>query len=105
QADGSAMYTLQGLWTQAREELDVVTILFSNRAYAILQGELQRVGADERSRKAQEMLDLSNPTIQWTALAQGMGVEASRATTAEELSDQLAAALHKRGPHLIEAVL
>lgn len=105
QADGSAMYTLQGLWTQAREQLDVVTILFSNRAYAILQGELQRVGADENSRKAREMLDLSNPTIRWTDLAQGMGVEASRATTAEELSDQLAAALQKRGPHLIEALL
>lgn len=105
QADGSAMYTLQGLWTQAREQLDVVTILFSNRAYAILQGELQRVGADENSRKAREMLDLSNPTIQWAAIAQGLGVEASRATTAEALSDQLAAALQKRGPHLIEAVL
>jgi len=105
QADGSAMYTLQGLWTQARENLDVVTILFSNRAYAILQGELQRVGADEKSRKAQEMLDLSNPTIRWTDLAQGMGVEASRATTADELSDQLAAALEKRGPHLIEALI
>jgi acetolactate synthase-1/2/3 large subunit len=105
QADGSAMYTLQGLWTQAREGLDVVTILFSNRAYAILQGELQRVGADENSRKAQEMLDLSNPTINWVQLAQGMGVEASRATTAEAMSDQLAAALGKRGPHLIEAVI
>lgn len=105
QADGSAMYTLQGLWTQARERLDVVTILFSNRAYAILQGELQRVGADGNSRKAQEMLDLSNPTINWVQLAQGMGVEATCATTAEALSDQLAAALRKRGPHLIEAMI
>ncbi|MCB0063894.1 MAG: acetolactate synthase large subunit [Caldilineaceae bacterium] len=105
QADGSAMYTVQGLWTQAREQLDVVTLLFSNRAYALLQGELQRVGADASCRKAQEMLDLSNPSIQWTSSAHGLGVEASRATTAEELNDQLAAALHKRGPHLIEAVL
>jgi acetolactate synthase-1/2/3 large subunit len=105
QADGSAMYTLQGLWTQAREQLDVVTVLFANRAYAILQGELQRVGADENSRKAREMLDLSNPTIDWVQLAQGMGVEATRATTAEALSDQLKAALGNRGPHLIEAVI
>ncbi|MCB0060748.1 MAG: acetolactate synthase large subunit [Caldilineaceae bacterium] len=105
QADGSAMYTLQALWTQAREQLDVVTILFSNRAYAILQGELQRVGADENSRKAQEMLDLSHPTIDWCQLANGMGVEASKAETAEELSDQLLAAIQKAGPHLIEATI
>ncbi|MEZ4860717.1 MAG: acetolactate synthase large subunit [Caldilineaceae bacterium] len=105
QADGSAMYTLQALWTQAREKLDVVTILFANRAYAILQGELQRVGADQNSRKAQEMLDLSNPTLDWVQLANGMGVEASRATSSEALADQLAAALKKNGPHLIEAVI
>lgn len=105
QADGSAMYTLQALWTQARERLDVVTLLFANRAYAILQGELQRVGADSNSRKAQEMLDLSNPTLDWVQLAQGMGVEASRATTAEALADQLAAAFKSHGPHLIEVVL
>ena len=105
QADGSAMYTLQALWTQARERLDVVTLLFSNRAYAILQGELQRVGADSNSRKAQEMLDLSNPPLDWVQLANGMGVEASRATTAEALADQLAAALKTVGPHLIEVML
>jgi acetolactate synthase-1/2/3 large subunit len=99
------MYTLQALWTQARERLDVVTLLFANRAYAILQGELQRVGADSKSRKAQEMLDLSNPTLDWVQLAQGMGVEASRATTAEALADQLAAAFKSHGPHLIEVVL
>lgn len=105
QADGSAMYTLQALWTQARERLDVVTLLFANRAYAILQGELQRVGADSNSRKAQEMLDLSNPTLDWVKLANGMGVEASRATTAEALADQLTVALKRAGPHLIEVVL
>lgn len=105
QADGSAMYTLQALWTQARERLDVVTLLFSNRVYAILQGELQRVGADSHSRKAQEMLDLSNPTLDWIKLANGMGVEASRATTAEALTAQLDAALKTAGPHLIEVVL
>lgn len=105
QADGSAMYTLQALWTQARERLDVVTLLFANRAYAILQGELQRVGADSNSRKAQEMLDLSNPTLDWVKLAQGMGVEASRATTAEALAEQLTSAFQRSGPHLIEVVL
>lgn len=105
QADGSAMYTLQALWTQARERLDVVTLLFANRAYAILQGELQRVGADSNSRKAQEMLDLSNPTLDWVNLANGMGVEASRSTTAEALADQLRAAFKKTGPQLIEVVI
>lgn len=105
EGDGAAMYTLQALWTQARERLDVVTLLFSNRVYAILQGELQRVGADSNSRKAQEMLDLSNPTLDWVKLANGMGVDASRATSAEALSDQLAAALKAVGPHLIEVVL
>lgn len=86
------------------ERLDVVTLLFADRAYAILQGELQRVGADSNSRKAQEMLDLSNPTLDWVNLANGMGVRTSRATTAEALADQLAAACQKSGPHLIEVV-
>lgn len=105
QADGSAMYTLQALWTQARERLDVVTLLLANRSYAILQGELERVGADANSPKAHEMLDLGNPTLDWVALANGMGVAASRASTAEALADQLGAALGARGPHLIEVVL
>lgn len=105
QADGSAMYTLQALWTQAREQLDVVTVLFNNRAYAILQGELERVGADPPGPKARQMLDLGNPVIDWVHLAQGMGVEASRAETAEAFADQLTSALGRRGPHLIEVML
>lgn len=105
QADGSAMYTLQSLWTQARENLDVTTIVLSNRAYGILNLELERVGALERGPKALSMLDLSNPVMDFASMARGMGVEASTARTAEEFNTQLEAALGKRGPNLIEAVL
>jgi len=105
QADGSAMYTLQALWTQARERLDVVTIIFSNRSYAILTQELQRVGASDAGPRAMGMFDLGNPDIDWTRLAEGMGVEASRATTPAAFEAQLVAALGKSGPHLIEAVI
>ena len=78
QADGSAMYTLQGLWTQAREKLDVTTIILANRKYAILLGELANVGANP-GRTALEMLDIGNPDLDFVALAAGMGVEAARA--------------------------
>ena len=105
QADGSAMYTLQALWTQAREGLDVTTVLFANRAYAILRHELANVGAENPGRKALDMLDLSRPDLDFVALARGMGVEAGRATTADELNRQLAAGLASEGPYLIEAVL
>lgn len=103
QADGSGMYTLQGLWTQARENLDVVTIIFSNRAYAILQGEMRNVGVNDFGRNARRMLDLDSPELDWCSLARGMGVEASRATTIEQFIDVLAAALSRKGPFLIEA--
>ncbi|MGO8916197.1 MAG: acetolactate synthase large subunit [Stellaceae bacterium] len=105
EGDGSAMYTLQALWTQARERLDVTTVIFANRSYVILNVELKRVGATGRGPKALAMLDLSNPVLDWVSLAQGMGVEASRAATAEEFADQFAAAMAGRGPRLIEAVL
>ena len=104
QADGSAMYTLQALWTQAREELNIVTVLFSNRAYAILQGELKRVGA-EPGPKALNMLDLGRPDLNWTQLAQGMGVPASRASTAEEFNQLFEMALGEKGPYLIEVMI
>ncbi len=104
QADGSAMYTLQSLWTQAREGLDVTTVIFSNRKYAILQVEFMRVGANP-GPKALSMLDLSNPDLDWVHLAQGMGVSATRATTAEEFNRQLPTALADPGPTLIEAVI
>ncbi len=102
EADGSAMYTLQALWTQAREGLDVVTVLFNNGAYAILQGELRRVGAEVGGPKARALLDLTAPAIDWVALARGMGVPASRPASAEEFNRVLSAALAEPGPHLIE---
>ena len=105
QADGSAMYTVQALWTQAREQLDIVTVLFNNRSYKILQGELQRVGADTTAVKAQSLMNLDNPNIDWVQIAQGMGVEATRAETAAALNQQFQAALNKSGPHLIEVLV
>jgi len=105
QADGSAMYTLQALWTMAREDLDVTTILLNNRSYAILNLELARVGATDPGPAALSMLDLSNPDMDFTALAQGMGVTAERATTAEEFTAALARALAHPGPALVEAIL
>jgi acetolactate synthase-1/2/3 large subunit len=104
QADGSALYTIQSLWTQAREGLDVVTIVFNNRSYAVLNMELNRVGA-EAGPKAKDLLDLSRPDIDFVAISEGLGVPASRATTAEELSDQLARALTAPGPALVEALV
>jgi acetolactate synthase I/II/III large subunit len=105
QGDGGAMYTLQALWTQARERLDVTTVVFANRSYVILNVELRRVGAAERGPKAMSMLDLHNPVLDWVSLAQGMGVEACRASTTEEFAAQFSAAMAGRGPRLIEAVI
>jgi acetolactate synthase-1/2/3 large subunit len=103
--DGGAMYTVQALWTQAREQLDVTTVIFSNRKYAILQIEFGRVGAHAPGPKAMSMLDLTNPELNWVSLAEGMGVPAWRATTAEEFSTALRASLSQPGPSLIEAML
>ncbi|HUH77374.1 MAG TPA: acetolactate synthase large subunit [Devosia sp.] len=105
QADGSGMYTLQALWTQARENLDVVTIIFANRRYAILHNELKNVGAGIAGHNASRMLDLDNPELNWVKLANGMGVEAARAHTAEEFATLLAAATARKGPFLIEAMI
>jgi len=105
EADGSAMYTASALWTQAREELDITTVVFSNRSYAILTMELERTGAPVTGATARDLLDLSRPDIDFTALAAGMGVPASRATTAAEFAAQLQRALGEPGPHLIEAAL
>ena len=99
------MYTVQGLWTQARERLDVVTIVFANRLYKILHGELQNVGAGAPGENARRMLDLDDPALDWVQIANGMGVEAARATTAEAFFDLLRAALSRKGPFLIEAVI
>jgi acetolactate synthase-1/2/3 large subunit len=105
QADGSAMYTLQALWTQAREGLDVTTVLFANRAYASLKHELFNVGAHNPGRTALDMLEIGRPDLDWVALARGMGVEAGRATTNAEFVRALRAGLASEGPYLIEAVI
>jgi acetolactate synthase-1/2/3 large subunit len=104
EGDGGGMYTLQALWTQAREKLDVTTIIFANRSYVILNVELKRVGA-VGGPKALSMLDLHHPSLDWVSLAHGMGVEATRAETAEEFAAQFADAMATRRPRLIEAVI
>ncbi len=105
QGDGGAMYTLQALWTQAREKLDVTTVIFANRSYAILNVELARVGAGNPGPKTLSMLDLHNPELSWVQLASGMGVEASRATSNAEFGAQFQSAMNERGPRLIEVML
>jgi acetolactate synthase-1/2/3 large subunit len=105
EGDGSAMYTIQALWTQAREQLDVTTIIFANGSYAILQLELGRTGAGQGGPKAQSMLEIGRPDLDFVALARGLGVPATRPDTAEQLGDDLARAFAEPGPHLIEAVV
>jgi acetolactate synthase I/II/III large subunit len=105
QADGSAMYSLQALWTQAREQLDVVSVIYANGAYKVLLDELKAVGAGEPGSKAFSVLDLHEPPLNWVSLAQGMGVEAVRVDNTRALDDALCAAMAERGPRLIEAVL
>jgi acetolactate synthase-1/2/3 large subunit len=104
QADGSALYTPQAWWTMARERLDVTTLLLDNRSYAVLNMELERVGATAGGERARAMLDLSNPDLDFVALATAMGVPASRATTCEELAHQLAASFATPGPAVIDCL-
>jgi len=103
QADGSGMYTLQALWTQARESLDVTTVLCSNRAYRILQIELGRAGVAEPGPVASSLTRLDRPELDWVALARGCGVPGTRVETAEDFEAILSRALAEPGPHLIEA--
>lgn len=105
QADGSAMYTVQGLWTQARERLDVITVVFANRRYAILESELKNVGALSVGPNARRMLELVDPTLGWVRLAEGLGVEAGSASSTAEFVALLKAALGRPGPFLIEVVI
>jgi acetolactate synthase I/II/III large subunit len=104
EGDGSALYTVQALWTQAREMLDVTTIILSNRKYAILELELANVGANA-GRTALDLFYLDSPALDWIRLAAGMGVEAARAETLEEFTDLLAASYRRKGPFLIELVV
>jgi acetolactate synthase-1/2/3 large subunit len=105
QSDGSGLYTLQGLWTEARENLDVLTVVLANRAYAILLAELKNLGVNEVGRNATRMMSLTDPAPDWVHLARGMGVDAASAQSCEEFSDILGSALKRRGPFLIECLI
>ncbi|MBL8242349.1 MAG: acetolactate synthase large subunit [Bryobacterales bacterium] len=105
EGDGSAFYTPQSLWTMAREGLDVVTVIFNNRRYRILDIEMKRTGAAGFGDKSNEMVDISRPDLDFVKLAESMGVPASRALRVSEFAAQFAAAMAGRGPRLIEAVL
>ncbi|MGE0628215.1 MAG: acetolactate synthase large subunit [Hyphomicrobiaceae bacterium] len=103
--DGSAMYTIQSLWTQAREGLDVLTVVFANRAYQILRAEFAGVLAGTPGPKAKDMLTIDRPTLDFCALAKGQGVGATRVTDVDQFCSAFAAGCREKGPHLIEVVL
>ena len=105
QADGSGMYTQQSFWTQAREQLNVTTLLCNNHSYRILQVELARAGVTEPGRKARSLTELSNPDIDWTRLARSMGIPGVRVEDAESLCKELEGALATPGPSIIELML
>jgi acetolactate synthase-1/2/3 large subunit len=104
QADGSGMYTLQALWTQAREHLNITTLICNNRRYRILEAELARAGITEPGRIARSLTSLAQPEIGWAKMANGLGVPAVRVETAEALVTHLEKALAEKGPNLVEAV-
>ncbi|MBL0158601.1 MAG: acetolactate synthase large subunit [Bryobacterales bacterium] len=105
EADGSGMYTLQALWTMARERLNVVVVIFANRRYRILDVEMKRTGAAVIGPRAEEMVDIGRPEIDWVRMAEGLGVRAVAARTAGEFSSAFAEACGRPGPCLIEAIL
>jgi acetolactate synthase-1/2/3 large subunit len=105
EADGSAMYTIQALWTHAREALDVTTVIMNNRSYAILNIELARTGAGAGGPKARDLFDLSRPDLDFVKIAEGMGVPAVAVHTVEEAAAALERAAAEPGPHLIDAHL
>ena len=101
------MYTIQSLWTMAREQLDIVVVIYNNRKYSILEMEFGRTGARGGSPgpKAASLLSIGDPDIDFVAIANGMGVSATRATTAAAFNAQLENAINTPGPHLIDAVV
>ncbi len=103
--DGGAMYTIQSLWTMAREDLDICVVIFANRKYQILQVELARVGAQSMNKKTLDMLDIGSPNLDFVKLSEGMGVSATRATSIAEFNSQYLQAMKTTGPKLIEAIL
>ena len=107
EGDGSAMYTIQSLWTMAREHLDVTVVIFNNSKYSVLEMEFARTGArgGKPGPNAASVLDIGGPGMDFVAIATGMGVAATRATTAEEFNEQFAAAIKAKGPRLIDAIV
>jgi acetolactate synthase-1/2/3 large subunit len=105
QADGSALYTVQALWTQAREGLHVITLICSNRSYKILQLELSRAGITSYGDNARALTELNAPPINWVSLSRGFGVPAVAVDTVEGLARELRVGLAESGPRLIEMVL
>jgi len=105
QADGSAMYTVQALWMQARESLNITTLICSNRSYNILNIELMRAGKNKPGPNAQTLMDLGNPPLGWVHISKGMGVPATSVDSAEQLARELTKALNETGPHLIEMII
>jgi acetolactate synthase-1/2/3 large subunit len=107
EGDGSAMYTIQSLWTMARENLNIAVVIFNNRKYSILELEFARTGArgGKPGPKASSTLDVGTPDMDFVAMATGMGVHATRATTAEEFNEQLEAAMQSTAPCLIDAIV
>ena len=101
------MYTIQALWSMARENTDVTVVIFNNRKYSILEMEFGRTGArgGQPGPSAASTLDIGSPDMDFVAMARGMGVQASRATTAEEFNAQFADAMAQKGPRLIDAVV
>ncbi len=101
------MYTIQSLWTMARESLDVLVVIFNNQKYSILEIEFMRTGASGGvpGTNAANMLSIGNPILDFVSMAKGLGVSASRATTCEEFNEQMEGAIKSKGPHLIDAVV
>ena len=99
------MYTLQALWSQAREQCDVVNIIFNNRKYLILEIEIMRVGAENIGPKALDMFDIGRPEIDWCKLAEGMGVHSIRVSSVQEVNHAMEFWMKNKGPHMIEVIL
>jgi acetolactate synthase-1/2/3 large subunit len=103
--DGSAMYTVQGLWSMARENLDVTVVIFANRSYKILRGELANMGGPEAGDNARRMLDLDQPFLDWVSIARGHGVPGVQVNTLEGFAEAMRIAAKEKGPRLIELVM
>jgi len=105
QADGSALYSAQALWTQVHEGLDITTLICSNRSYRILQMELHRARVSPLGPNTLALTEMKDPPIDWVKIAEGFGIPGVTVSTAEALARELARALAEPGPHLIEMLL